>query len=104
MDGQISRRRLLAGMAATPMAVITAGAVKVSKMRFGFTTYQWGIDWDIPTLIANCSKARAYGVEVRTEADYSHGIELSLTAGRRREVQKRFADSPVKLIGIATPE
>jgi hypothetical protein len=26
---------------------------KKSKMKFGLVTYQWGKDWDLPTLIAN---------------------------------------------------
>ncbi len=77
---------------------------RVSKMRFGFTSYQWGSDWDIPTLIANCAKAQAFGVELRTSSNYAHGVELSLSQSQRREVKKRFADSPVALIGIASAE
>ncbi|MHC4532610.1 MAG: sugar phosphate isomerase/epimerase family protein [Planctomycetota bacterium] len=72
--------------------------------RFGFTTYQWGKDWDIPTLIANCSKARAFGVELRTSQSYAHGVELELDAQQRREVRKKFEDSPVTLVGIASGE
>lgn len=81
-----------------------APARRVSKMRFGFTTYQWGRDWDIPTLIANCARAKAFGVELRTSSNYAHGVELSLPEERRREVKKRFADSPVALVGIASGE
>jgi hypothetical protein len=73
-------------------------------MRFGFTTYQWGRDWDIPTLIANCARAKAFGVELRTSSNYAHGVELSLAEAQRREVKKRFADSPVALVGIASGE
>ena len=75
-----------------------------AQTRFGFTTYQWGKDWDIPTLIANCSKARAFGVELRTSQSYAHGVELDLDTQQRREVRKKFEDSPVQLIGIATGE
>ena len=81
-----------------------APAQRTSKMRFGFTSYQWGSDWDVPTTIANCTKAKAFGVELRTSSNYAHGVELSLPDGRRREVKKRFADSPVKLVGIASGE
>ncbi len=76
-------------------------AQRTSKMRFGFTTYQWGKDWDIPTLIANCIKAKAFGVELRTQEQYAHGVEVSLSPQQRREVKKRFADSPVALLGLA---
>ncbi|MHC4241097.1 MAG: TIM barrel protein [Planctomycetota bacterium] len=75
-----------------------------TRTRFGFTTYQWGKDWDIPTLIANCSKARAFGVELRTSQSYAHGVELEIDAQQRREVRKKFEDSPVTLVGIASGE
>ena len=74
------------------------------KTRFGFTTYQWGKDWDIPTLIANCTKAEAYGVELRTSQSYAHGVELELDIRQRAEVRKRFADCSVTLVGVATSE
>jgi hypothetical protein len=72
--------------------------------RFGFTTYQWGKDWDIPTLISNCTKAEAYGLEMRTSQNYAHGVELELDIRQRAEVRKRFADSPVTVVGLATSE
>lgn len=55
-------------------------------------------------MIANCTRAKALGVELRTSAKYKHGVELDLGAVERREVKKRFADSPVKLIGINSAE
>src|ERR1051325_7369927 len=76
-------------------------AVRSSKMRFGLMTYQWGIDWDVPTLIANCATAKAYAVELRTSAHYAHGVELTLPEAHRREVKKRFAASPCQAIGLA---
>lgn len=33
-----------------------------SGMKFGLVTYQWGKDWDLPTLIANCVKTGYHGV------------------------------------------
>jgi hypothetical protein len=75
-----------------------------AKTRFGFTTYQWGKDWDIPTLIANCTKAQAYGVELRTSQSYAHGVELKLSVQQRGEVKRRFADSPITVVGVATSE
>ena len=83
----------------------TADSAKRStRTRFGFTTYQWGKDWDIPTLITNCRKAQVFGVELRTSQSYAHGVELELNAEQRREVKKRFLDSPVILVGLATSE
>ncbi len=77
---------------------------RAARTRFGFTTYQWGKDWDVPTLIANCVKAEVFGVELRTSQLYAHGVELELNAGQRSEVRKQFEDSPVCLVGIATGE
>jgi sugar phosphate isomerase/epimerase len=71
-----------------------------SGMRFGFVTYQWGKDWDLATLIANCEKAKLLGVELRTE--HAHGVESNLTAQQRQDVKKRFEDSPVTLVGLGT--
>ena len=95
----------MAGLAAASalnvpgLAAGVPGGKPAAKMRFGLTTYQWGKDWDIPTMIANCTKAGALGVELRTSDHYAHGVELEIDADRRREVRKLFADSPVTLIG-----
>ena len=80
------------------------GGKRIAKTRFGLTTYQWGKDWDIPTLIANCCKAQVFGVELRTSQSYAHGVELELSAQQRGEVKKRFEDSPLTLVGLATSE
>lgn len=97
----IERRRIL-GLAAIPFSQ-GAWARASSRMRYGLTSYQWGSDWDIPALIANCTRAKALGLEIRTGANYRHGVEPDIDASRRREVKRMFADSPVKLIGIASP-
>ena len=101
-DIALTRRSLLAGLLGIPAAA--PAAERTSRMRFGFTTYQWGQAWDIPTLIANCARAGALGVELRTSMKYGHGVELDIAPQTRREVKKRFEDSPVKLLGIACGE
>lgn len=73
-----------------------------AKLKFGLVTYMWGFDWDLPTLLANCEKAGVYGVELRTEQ--AHGVEPHLTKSQRVEVKKRFADSPVTLVGLGSNE
>jgi len=69
-------------------------------MKFGLVTYQWGKDWDLPTLIANCEKTGYYGVELRTH--HAHGVETSLNVLQRAEVKKRFENSPVCCIGYGS--
>lgn len=90
----------------------TAGSVKaaanrpanfVSKppqMHLGLVTYNLAKDWDIPTLIRNCEAAQFEGVELRTS--HAHGVEVTLSQGRRAEVKKRFAESKVQLMGLGS--
>ena len=109
----IARRDFLAGGLAAAGACVLSTAQPMSsaaatpakpRLRFGLTSYQWGKDWDIPTMIANCTKAKCFGVELRTSADYAHGVEVVLNAQQRSEVKKRFADSPIALVSIASAE
>ena len=74
--------------------------IKKSKMKLGLVTYQWGKDWDLPTLITNCEKTGLLGVELRTE--HAHKVETNLSASQRADVKKRFADSPVTCIGYGS--
>ncbi|MEO6244521.1 MAG: TIM barrel protein [Opitutaceae bacterium] len=68
---------------------------KKSKMKLGTVTYNLGMDWDVPTLIKNCTEAKFEGVELRT--GHKHGVEVTLSKAERAEVRKRFTDSPVLL-------
>jgi len=76
------------------------GFAKASQMKLGLVTYNLAKDWDIPTIIAQCTKARFEGVELRTT--HKHGVEVSLPAAERAEVRKRFADSPVELFSLGS--
>ena len=69
-------------------------------MKFGLVTYQWGKDWDLPTIISNCEKTGFQGVELRTQ--HAHGVESNLSSAQRSEVKKRFADSPVTCVGYGS--
>lgn len=79
-----------------------AEAASPSAMKFGLVTYQWGADWDLPTLLANCEKAGALGVELRTT--HKHGVEPTLDSRQRLSVKRRFDDSPVTLVGLGSAE
>ena len=71
-------------------------------MKFGLVTYLWGQAWALPTLIKNCTTSKVLGVELRTT--HAHKVEPSLNADERKEVKKRFADSPVTMVGIGSNE
>lgn len=77
-----------------------AAAAPNAKISLGLVTYQWGAEWDLPTLIANCTKAKVLGVELRV--DHAHKVGLELSPEQRKEVRKRFADSSVTLVGMGT--
>lgn len=106
MEKKLSRRLFIeksvaAGIGLAAMNPLLACSSKGnSGMRFGLVTYQWGRDWNLPTLIDNCEKTGFLGVELRTQ--HAHGVETNLTAVQRDEVKKRFDDSPVTCIGYGS--
>jgi sugar phosphate isomerase/epimerase len=70
------------------------------KHHLGTVTYNLAKDWDIATIIKNCTEAKFEGVELRTT--HKHGVEVTLSKEQRAEVRKRFADSPVKLMSLGS--
>ena len=106
MEKKLSRRLFIeksvaAGIGLTAMKPLwTPSPLENSGMRLGLVTYQWGRDWNLPTLIANCEKTGFLGVELRTQ--HAHGVEANLTAVQRNEVKKQFNNSPVICIGYGS--
>ena len=107
----LSRRHFLAA-AAAGLGALAPGA-KICKAetakkqipasespRLGLVTYLLAKDWDVPTIIANCSEARFEAVELRTT--HAHGVEVTLSPARRSEVRKMFKDSPVHLASLGS--
>jgi len=103
MEENLSRRNfiqksIVGGIALATISPLAALAKsEKSAMKLGLVTYQWAKDWNLPTLIANCTQTGVLGVELRTE--HAHGVETKLNASQRAEVKKMFADSPVTCIG-----
>lgn len=93
----------LAAASGLPMAAEAAapsGFAKPATIRLGMVTYNLAKDWDIATIIKNCTEAKFDGVELRTT--HKHGVETTLTAAERGEVKRRFADSPVQLFSLGS--
>ena len=88
--------------AAEPPAVLKSGMnfSRPAKMKLGTVTYNLAKDWDIPTLIKNCTEAKFEGVELRTT--HAHGVEVTLTKAQRDEVRKRFENSKVELMSLGS--
>ena len=59
--------------------LVSCSSKNISEMRFGLVTYQWGKDWDLPTLIRNCENTGFEAIELRTE--HAHGS----SPGTRRD-------------------
>ncbi len=104
----MTRRNFLMRSAALTAALAAplsfAQGTKKKGLRLGLTTYQIGSTWTIPELIEFLPRFGLFGVELRTDMKFAHGIELASGQAARSEAAKRFADSPVKLVGVACGE
>lgn len=103
---QLQRRRFIqssiatASLAALPSLGQAAMRPSTEGMRMGLVTYLWGKDMDLTELLNACEQSGLLGVELRTE--HKHAVEPTLSATERAEIKKRFADSPVKLVGYGS--
>jgi sugar phosphate isomerase/epimerase len=88
--------------AAEKTAALKSGMTfsKPSGMKLGTVTYNLAKDWDIPTIIKNCTEAKFEGVELRTT--HAHKVEVELTKAQRDEVRKRFENSKVELMSLGS--
>lgn len=93
---------LTGGAILTPAMLSAYKKVAGSEMQLGLVTYLWAKDWDIPTIIKNCTEAGIGGVELRVE--HAHKVTLELSMEQRKKVKKQFANSAVKIIGMGTNE
>lgn len=104
----LDRRQFLAATGAIAAAgLVSRGSLlaqekKGAGIKYGLVTYQWGKDWDLPTLLANCVKAGVPGIELRTT--HKHGVERTLSDKERIEVRQRFADHGLTCVGIGSAE
>lgn len=79
---------------------VVSGSPTRLPLRIGLMTYNLARDWDLETLIKNCTEARFEHVELRTT--HAHKVEVNLSPNQRAEVKKRFADSPIRDISLAS--
>lgn len=94
---------LLAGSSMLPASAWAAtGGRPATNMKLGLVTYLWGKDWDVPTLIANCTATGFTGVELRVE--HAHGVSPELNKQDRQLVRNQFSDSAVQCVGMGTNE
>lgn len=66
-----------------------------TPLHLGLMTYNLARDWDLDTVIKNCTETGFEHVELRTT--HAHGVEVSLSKAERKEVGQRIADAGLKL-------
>src|SRR5262245_3447475 len=88
---------LLSQTDAAAQARTGPGQVANIPFRLGIVTYNIAANWDLPTIFRICSAVGLSPVELRTT--HRHGVEPTLSAERRREVRRQFADSGVDFWG-----
>lgn len=99
----IQTMSVLAGASLMPASAWAAIDRKpATKMKLGLVTYQWGKDWDLPTLIANCTTTGLGGVELRV--DHAHGVSPEMTKRERQLIKDQFSGSAVQCVGMGTNE
>ena len=98
----INRRQFLASTAAVA-AVTGSGELHAQQprrknrkpLRLGLMSYTLAKDWDIATIIKNCTETQFEHVELRTT--HAHGVEVTLNQTQRQEVRRRFEDAGLKI-------
>jgi sugar phosphate isomerase/epimerase len=69
-------------------------------LQLGIVTYNIAKDWDLDTILKRLSTLGYGGVELRTT--HKHGVEVDLSADRRREVRKKFEGAGIDLAGLGS--
>ncbi|MGV8095455.1 MAG: sugar phosphate isomerase/epimerase family protein [Mangrovibacterium sp.] len=114
MKNLFSRRNFLQSAAITTTTAMipgVAGAMDMEKsnrpvafnknpLKIGIMTYNLAKNWDIETIIKNCTEAGFLSTELRTT--HKHGVEVTLTTAEREAVKKRFKESSLETISLAS--
>lgn len=109
MSEKFSRRKFLKSAvfsASIPALLSVCGRPGEDKqnvkgeLHLGLVTYNLARDWDIDTIIKNCTETKFEGVELRTT--HAHKVEVELNSARRKEVGKKFEDSSVRLLSLGS--
>ncbi|MBW7996041.1 MAG: TIM barrel protein [Candidatus Glassbacteria bacterium] len=68
--------------------------------KVGLVTYLLAHEWDVPTIIENCTEAKFEAVELRTT--HAHGVEITLSREERGQIRAMFEASPVRLASLGS--
>lgn len=114
MKNRYSRRNFLQTAAISATAGLIPGIASASEtgmennslalnknpLKIGIMTYNIAKDWDVETIIKNCTETGYKSVELRTT--HKHGVEVTLSAVERAAIKKRFKESALETISLAS--
>ncbi|MHC4314887.1 MAG: hypothetical protein ACYSW3_20765, partial [Planctomycetota bacterium] len=79
---------------------VKVSVTKKPLLKLGLMSYNLARNWDIETIIKNLTEAKFQHVELRTT--HAHKVEVNLSRAQRKEVRKRFEDSALEAISLAS--
>lgn len=115
MKKDFSRRKFLQTSALSASAALIASPVlsrdtmpkkdktppmKGIPLKIGLHTWNLGKEWDVETIIKNCTETGWQSVELRTT--HAHGVEVTLPTAEREAVKKSFEDSALEKISLSS--
>lgn len=71
-------------------------------MKLGLLTYNMAAAWDLDTLLAKSSALGFEGVELRTDREHAHGVEVETTAAERAGIKARCQDAGIEIAGLSS--
>lgn len=71
-------------------------------MKLALLTYNMAAEWDLDTLLEKCVTLGFEGVELRTDREHAHGIEVEIGSAEREAARQRFADAGIAIAGLSS--
>lgn len=71
-------------------------------MKLALLTYNIARHWDLPTLLAKAKELGFAGVELRTDREHAHGVEVTLDEAGRRAVREQAAEAGAEICGLSS--
>ncbi len=72
------------------------------SMKSALLTYNTARHWDFPTLLAKAKELGFAAVELRTDREHAHGVEVALDEAGRRAVREQAAQAGVEICGLSS--
>lgn len=71
-------------------------------MKLALLTYNIARHWDLAALLSKAGETGFEAVELRTDRDHAHGVEVSLSQEERAQVRRQVQASGVALCGLSS--